>query len=100
MTERGFLSEWFERVLLDRIVAVIENYLNRRLELEKRWRVAGLVTRQKLMDDLDIKDDTLKRWETLGLKRYQPPMEKTNKIFYKETDVEQFLSVWRNRRIR
>lgn len=89
----GFLSRWFETNLLDKIVAVIESYLDRRLERESCSKTCGLVTRKQLMADLDIADDTLKRWEDLGLKRYQPPMEKSNKIFYKETDVLRFLSM-------
>ena len=31
------------------------------------------MTAKQLKDELDIKDNTLKRWEENGLKRYQPP---------------------------
>ncbi|HEM4129033.1 XRE family transcriptional regulator [Streptococcus suis] len=93
MEEQGFFTRWFELNLIDKIVAVVENYLTRRLEKEFEHLTCGLVTRQKLMKDLDLKDETLKKWEDAGLKRYQPPFEKTSKIYYKETDVERFLTV-------
>lgn len=92
MEEQGFLSRWFELNLLDRIVQVVERYLNRRFEKEQQHLTCGLVSRQKMMKDLDLTDGTVKKWEDAGLKRYQPPFEKTAKIYYKETDIERFLT--------
>ncbi|MFX3644199.1 XRE family transcriptional regulator [Streptococcus suis] len=93
MEEQVFLSRWFELNLLDKIIDVIENYLTRRLEKEFEHHTCGLVSRQKLMKDLELKDETLRKWEDAGLRRYQPPFEKTSKIYYKEADVERFLTV-------
>lgn len=56
-------------------------------------RVTGLITAQQLKDELGIKDKTLKRWEDNGLRRYQPPLEDTRKIFYRVSDVLKFLGV-------
>ncbi|WP_449461357.1 XRE family transcriptional regulator [Streptococcus suis] len=95
MEEQGFFSRWFELNLIDSVVSVFERYLDRRLEKESEHLTCGLVTRQKLMKDLDLKDETLRKWEEAGLRRYQPPFEKTSKIYYKETDIERFLTVWR-----
>lgn len=87
------LSKWFETNLIDRVVEILDRYFERRLELERSWRTCGLVPRKKLMDDLEIGTTTLHQWENAGLKRYQPPFERASKIYYKETDVERFLSL-------
>ncbi|CYV04850.1 hypothetical protein [Streptococcus suis] len=56
-------------------------------------RLLGLITAQQVKDELGIKDKTLKRWEDNGLRRYQPPLEDTRKIFYRVSDVLKFLGV-------
>ncbi|MGQ7480624.1 XRE family transcriptional regulator, partial [Streptococcus suis] len=56
-------------------------------------RTLGLITAQQVKDELGIKDKTLKRWEDNGLRRYQPPLEDTRKIFYRVSDVLKFLGV-------
>ncbi|HEM4500925.1 TPA: XRE family transcriptional regulator, partial [Streptococcus suis] len=48
---------------------------------------------QQVKDELGIKDKTLKRWEDNGLRRYQPPLEDTRKIFYRVSDILVFLGV-------
>ena len=48
---------------------------------------------QEAMDELDIKYKTLQKWECAGLRRYQPPLEDTRKIYYKVTDILKFLGV-------
>ena len=42
---------------------------------------------------LEIEYKTLKRWENNGLRRYQPPLEDTRKVFYRVSDILQFLGV-------
>lgn len=56
-------------------------------------RVTGLITAQQVKDELDIEYKTLKRWEDNGLRRYQPPLEDTRKIFYRVSDILKFLGV-------
>ncbi|MBS8114840.1 XRE family transcriptional regulator, partial [Streptococcus suis] len=56
-------------------------------------RLLGLITAQQVKDELGIKDKTLKRWEDNGLRRYQPPLEDTRKIFYRVSDILKFLGV-------
>lgn len=73
------------------ILELIENYLEAR-EIVKP-RVTGLITAQQLKDELGIKNKTLKRWEDNGLRRYQPPLEDTRKIFYRVSDILVFLGV-------
>ncbi|HEM5186563.1 TPA: XRE family transcriptional regulator [Streptococcus suis] len=73
------------------ILELIENYLEAR-EMVKP-RLTGLITAQQLKKELDIEYKTLKRWEDNGLRRYQPPLEDTRKIFYRVSDILVFLGV-------
>ena len=50
-------------------------------------------TAKQLKDELNVTDNTLKRWEEKGLKRYQPPLEDTRKAYYKVSDILIFLGV-------
>ncbi|MEG3267693.1 XRE family transcriptional regulator [Streptococcus suis] len=77
------------------ILELIENYLEAR-ELVKP-RVTGLITAQQLKSELDIEYKTLQRWEKNGLRRYQPPLEDTRKIFYRVSDILIFLGVGNGR---
>ena len=85
------LSKESENDLTNRISTVVENYLAVR-EIPKP-RLTGLMSAQQTMDELDIKYKTLQKWEENGLKRYQPPMEDTRKVYYKITDILKFLGV-------
>lgn len=73
------------------ILELIENYLEAREKA--KTRATGLITAQQLKSELDIEYKTLKRWEDIGLKRYQPPIEDTKKIFYRVSDILIFLGV-------
>ncbi|AML47599.1 hypothetical protein [Streptococcus suis] len=73
------------------ILELIENYLEAREKVKPR--LLGLITAQQVKDELGIKDKTLKRWEDNGLRRYQPPLEDTRKIFYRVSDILIFLGV-------
>lgn len=56
-------------------------------------RLLGLMTRKQIKDELDISTPTLEKFERLGLKVYQPPLEDSRTKFYKVTDVLSFLGV-------
>ncbi|NQJ69363.1 XRE family transcriptional regulator [Streptococcus suis] len=73
------------------ILELIENYLEGREKV--KTRATGLITAQQLKDEVDIEYKTLQRWEKHGLKRYQPPLEDTRKIFYRVSDILIFLGV-------
>ncbi|HEL2376047.1 TPA: XRE family transcriptional regulator, partial [Streptococcus suis] len=70
---------------------LIGNYLEAR-EMVKP-RATGLITAQQLKSELDIEYKTLQRWEKNGLRRYQPPIEDTKKIFYRVSDILIFFGV-------
>jgi len=53
----------------------------------------GLMSAAEVREELGIKANTLKRWESEGLNRSQPPLEDTRKVFYKIKDILIFLGV-------
>lgn len=85
------LSKESENDLTNRISTVVENYLAGRER--PKPRLTGLMSAQEAMDELDIKYKTLQKWENAGLRRYQPPLEDTRKVYYKVTDILKFLGV-------
>ena len=85
------LSKESELDLNTKICTVLEKYLEVR-EIPKP-RLTGLMSAQEAMKELDIKYKTLQRWESAGLRRYQPPLGDTRKVYYKVTDLLKFLGV-------
>lgn len=62
-------------------------------ELNKRFEptLLNLISRTRLKKELEVTDKTLDKWEANGLKRYQPPLEDTRKVYYLIRDVLIFL---------
>lgn len=85
------LSKESENELTHGVLELVENYLEARGIIKPR--LTGLMSAQEAMDELDIKYKTLQRWENAGLRRYQPPLEDTRKVYYKVTDLLKFLGV-------
>ena len=85
------LSKESELDLNTKICTVLEKYLA--VREKPKPRLTGLMSAQEAMDELDIKYKTLQKWECAGLRRYQPPLEDTRKIYYKVTDILKFLGV-------
>ena len=85
------LSKESEYELAHGVLNLVERYLEARDLLKPR--LTGLMSAQEAMDELDIKYKTLQRWKSVGLRRYQPPLEDTRKVYYKVTDLLKFLGV-------
>ena len=85
------LSKESEYELAHGVLNLVEKYLEARDILKPR--LTGLMSAQEAMDELDIKYKTLQRCESAGLRRYQPPLEDTRKVYYKVTDLLKFLGV-------
>ena len=83
------LSKESEYELTHGVLELVENYLEARDTATPR--LTGLITAQEAMDELDIKYKTLQKWEDAGLRRYQPPLEDTRKIYYRVSDLLKFL---------
>ncbi|MGT2666448.1 MerR family transcriptional regulator [Streptococcus rifensis] len=52
----------------------------------------SIVTQKELLSILQISPNTLKTWESKGLKRLEPPIEGTRTIYYKLDDVVHYLT--------
>ncbi|HEM4972393.1 TPA: XRE family transcriptional regulator [Streptococcus suis] len=85
------LSRESEQDLTHGLLDIVGKYLEGREKVKPR--ILGLMTSEQLKDELDIEYKTLQRWEKHGLKRYQPPLEDTRKIFYRVSDILIFLGV-------
>ena len=76
------LSEEYQKELAQGVISVLDKHQ------------LGLITAQQAMDELGLKYNTLRRWEEAGLKRYQPPVEDTRKVYYRVSDILAFLGVY------
>ncbi|MGQ7679231.1 XRE family transcriptional regulator [Streptococcus suis] len=85
------LSKESEHDLTHGLLEIVEKYLGGREKAHPR--VLGLITAQQMKEELDVEYKTLQRWEKNGLRRYQPPLEKTRKVFYRVSDILIFLGV-------
>ena len=85
------LSKESEHDLTHGLLEIVEKYLEDREKVQPR--ALGLITAQQMKEELGVEYKTLKRWEDNGLRRYQPPLEDTKKIFYRVSDVLKFLGV-------
>lgn len=85
------LSKESEQELTHGVLDLVENYLGARDTIKPR--LTGLISAQVAMEELDIKYKTLQKWENAGLRRYQPPLEDTRKVYYKVSDILIFLGV-------
>ena len=85
------LSKESEYELAHGVLNIVARHLRARALMKPR--LPGLMSAQEAMDELDIKYKTLQRWESAGLRRYQPPLEDTRKVYYKVTDLLKFLGV-------
>lgn len=50
-----------------------------------------ILTQKELLQELQISPNTLKKWEKRGLQRLEPPFEGTRTVYYKLSDVVDFL---------
>lgn len=85
------LSKESEQELAHGVLDLVENYLGARDTIKPR--LTGLISAQVAMEELDIRYKTLQKWENAGLRRYQPPLEDTRKVYYKVSDILNFLGV-------
>ena len=87
-------TKMFEKMIEDlksKILEAVERYLKSHEKVPQKR--LDLISKVEAMDELDIKYKTLQKWEVAGLRRYQPPLEDTRKVYYKVTDILKFLGV-------
>ncbi len=84
------LSREAELELLEKV----SDHLEKRLEIEKQHNDGwDLISRHDLLDKLGISGTTLNNWQEHGLKSFQSPFENSKKIYYRKSDVYNFLAV-------
>ena len=87
----ALLSKETENDLKTEVVTTVSIFLENYTKPQPR--LLGLMTAQQVKEELGIEYKTLQRWELAGLRRYQPPLEDTRKMFYKVSDILVFLGV-------
>lgn len=86
----SLLSREAELELLEKV----DNHLNKRLELEKeKLERFDLIPSDEIEEKLKVSGTTLRNWERRGLQRFQSPFENSKKVFYRASDLYNFLSV-------
>ena len=88
------LSEAYQKELAQGAVSVLDKVLEGYSKLDKHQ--LGIITAQQVMAELEVSYNTSKRWEEAGLKRYQPPVEDSRKVYYRISDILAFLGVENN----
>lgn len=73
------------------ILEAIQDFLKR--QDDKKYSQIGLIPQNVVLEELDIDWGTLDKWEDAGLKRYEPPIEKTRKVYYDKDEIRKFLSL-------
>lgn len=74
-------------------LARIEEMINLLLVLiqKQSHKHLPILTQKELLQELQISPNTLKKWEKRGLQRLEPPVEGTRTVYYKLSDVIDFL---------
>ena len=73
------------------ILEVIQDFIKQ--EDDKKHSQIGLIPQSIVLKELDIDWGTLDKWEDVGLKRYEPPIENTRKVYYDRDEIRKFLSL-------
>ena len=75
---------------IENLLHTLITILQQKLQSNDSYRI---VTQKELLKILQISPNTLKSWESKGLKRLEPPIEGTRTVFYKMKDVIDFLTI-------
>ena len=75
---------------IENLLHTLSTILQQKLQSNDSY---GIVTQKELLKILQISPNTLKSWESKGLKRLEPPIEGTRTVFYKMKDVIDFLTI-------
>ena len=93
------IRKWCNMQLLSReaeleLLEKVGDHLEKRMELEKQrddnW---DLISRPEVLEKLGISGTTLNNWEKEGLKPLRSPFESSKKVYYRKSDIYNFLAV-------
>ena len=91
---KGCNMQLFSRETELEFLGKIDDHLRKRMELEKQrddnW---DIISRPEVLEKLGISGNTLNNWEKHGLKQLQSPFENSKKIYYRKSDIYNFLAV-------
>ena len=73
------------------ILEAIQDFL--KLQDGNKHSQTGLIPQSVVLKELDIDWGTLETWRKKGLKKYEPPIEKTRKVYYDKDEIRKFLSL-------
>lgn len=73
---------------IEQLLTVLVQLIDKKSQINN----SDIVQQKELLKQLGISPNTLKKWENLGLKRLEPPIEDTRTVFYQWSDVIHFLN--------
>lgn len=91
---KGYNMQLLSREAELELLEKVGNHLEKRLELEKQHNDGwDLISRPDLLKKLGISGTTLNNWEKEGLRPLRSPFESSKKVYYRKSDVYNFLAV-------
>lgn len=85
----SWLSQEAERELLE----IVENHVSEYIKAREIRPEKEILTQKQVLNEFGLSPVTLYEWEKYGLKRLQPPYERTNKVYYLRSEIYRFLTV-------
>ena len=82
-------NEYAKLTQIEQLLNTLLTIIQHQQEKQKR---SNIVTQKELLSILQISPNTLKSWEKTGLKRLEPPIERTRTVYYKMEDVIKYLT--------
>ena len=79
-------------LILNRIEQILTCLLAMMQKQQDIQKNVSILTQKELLSILKISPNTLKSWENTGLKRLEPPIERTRTVYYKMQDVIDYLT--------
>ena len=90
MSEFDPLTTLTSRLIADEVIKRVNEYDKLQAKLKVTERVLPYISKQKVMNDLDITDNTMSKFESNGLQRYKPDYN-SSLIYYLIDDVCKFI---------
>ena len=90
MSEFDPLTTLTSRLIAEDVIRRVNEYDKLQAKMRATERVLPYISKQKVMNDLDISDNTMSKFESNGLQRYKPKY-KTSLIYYLIDDICKFI---------
>ncbi|MQQ52286.1 MerR family transcriptional regulator [Streptococcus mitis] len=81
-----------ELIKLNQIEQILNCLLALMQKQENTQKHVSILTQKELLSILKISPNTLKSWESTGLKRLEPPIDGTRTVYYRMEDVLTYLT--------